>query len=409
MDFTLDAHSRSLAQLGTKLAQEFANEADARDRDRVFAHNAYDRMREEGLFGAVMSTDLGGGGANTTGWLSLMEALAQGDASVALGFNMHYVATRLVSDLPNIDQTTKRRIADLVIRDGELISAPLSEPSSSSLLPSTYLPSLIASRDGDGLRVTGNKMFASIWEASDYAFMFAKPDWTDNPTHVIGFLMPTDQPDAVEVTDNWDTLGMRSTRSNQVKITDAVVPGDLVLCEFDDFLANWIIAQAHVTWGGYTGVYLGLAGAMVNWLQDALGTRTAKGYGQPMGYHPTISSSVGHAGTQVDAARLMMYRAAWEADTTGPGIETCLAYLKAKNMLGSAISTVVTMGTTAGGLNSLMRSKPYERMLRDVITGPIMPPNALACAEMAGLLSMGLDPSQAPGLALAAGPDGASA
>ena len=39
-----------------------------------------------------------------------------------------------------------------------------------------------------------------------------------------------------------------------------------------------------------------------------------------------------------------------------------------------------------------------QRMLRDATTGPIMPPNALACAEMAGLVAMGLDPSQAPSL-----------
>lgn len=401
MNFTLDPHSQKLADLGAELATEFAEGAAERDRDRIFAADAYNRMREAGLYGAVMSENLGGGGASTTGWLALMESLAQGDASVALGFNMHYVATRLVSDLPNIDQVAKKRVADLVINDGALISAPLSEPSSSSLLPATYLPSLTATRAEGGLRITGNKMFASIWEDADYAFMVAKPAWSDNPMHVIGFLMPNDQPDAVEVTDNWDTLGMRSTRSNQVKITEAFVPEDLVLFEFEDFLANWIIAQAHVTWGGYTGAYLGVATAMVKWLREALGTRMAKGYGQPMGYHPTISTSVGHAATQVEAARLMMYRAAWEADTTGPGIETCSAYLRAKLMVATAIGTLTTAGTTAGGLNSLMRAKPFERMLRDAMTGPIMPPNALACAEMAGLLEMGLDPSQAPSLAFA--------
>ncbi len=401
MDFTLDPLSQELADIGSTLAADFAIGADERDRDRVFAVAAYDRLREADLFGAVMSTELGGRGARTTGWLALMEALAQGDASVALGFNMHYVATRLVSDLPNIEQATKERVAKMVIDDGALISAPLSEPSSSSLLPATYLPSLTASRDGDGLRISGNKMFASIWEDSAYAFMFAKPDWVDDPMHVIGFLMPVDQPDAVEVTDNWDTLGMRSTRSNQVRIENAIVPGDLVLCEFDDFITNWIIAQAHVTWGGYTAVYLGLAEAMAAWLQGMLGDRVAKGYGQPMGYHPTISSAIGHATAQVQAARLMMYRAAWEADEVGPGLETCSAYLQAKLMVATAIGTLATQGTVAGGLNSLMRSKPYERMLRDATTGPIMPPNALACAEMVGLLSMGLDPSQAPSLAFA--------
>jgi hypothetical protein len=43
-------------------------------------------------------------------------------------------------------------------------------------------------------------------------------------------------------------------------------------------------------------------------------------------------------------------------------------------------------------------------MLRDATTGPIMPPNALACAEMAGLIAMGLDPAHAPTLAPAPSP-----
>jgi hypothetical protein len=70
-------------------------------------------------------------------------------------------------------------------------------------------------------------------------------------------------------------------------------------------------------------------------------------------------------------------------------------------MLADAIGRLVELGTAAGGLNALMRPRGYERMLRDVTTAAIMPPNAYACAEMAGLITMGLDPAQAPSLATA--------
>lgn len=398
MDFRLDEHSRLLAGIGAELAADFATRADQHDRERSTATENLARLRDEGLYAVALPQDLGGQGARTTQWLAFVEALAQGDASTALGFNMHYVATRIISTLDVVPAEAKKRAAGLVL-DGALICAPLSEPAASSLLPASYVPTLSARRVPGGLEVSGTKMFASLWEASDYAFMFAHPEGVADPTHVVGFLMPTDQPDAITVIDDWDTLGMRSTRSNQVRIDRAFVPDDLVLCEFDDFIGHWIIAQAHIAWGGYTGCYLGVVEGMVSWLQQALGTRAAKGYDQPMGYHPTISSVVGHATTQVEAARLMMYQAAWEADErSGPSLETCGAFLRAKLMLATAINTVATLGTTAGGLNSLLRSRSYERMLRDATTGPIMPPNALACAEMAGLVAMGLDPSQAPAL-----------
>lgn len=401
MDLQLDPQSQELAQIGKRLAEEFAGRSATADADRSISAENFAALRAAGLYGVALSTDLGGWGAGSTQWLATVEQLAAGDASTALGFNMHYVGTRLVSELPMIDIDVKKRIAGLVLDDGALFSAPLSEPASSSLLPGTFLPSVTATRVDGGLRISGTKMFASIWEVSDYAFMFAHPDWSDDPGHVVGFLVPTDQPDHFDVVDNWDPLGMRATRSNQVKIDGAFVPDDLVLCEFDDFIGNWIIAQAHITWGAYTGCYLGVARGMVAWLVAQLGTRTAKGYAQPMGYHPTISTSVGRLSTHVEAARMMLYRAAATADRDGPGLETCHAYLQAKLMLGDAIGRVVELGTMAGGLNSLMRTAPFERMLRDVMTGPIMPPNALACAEMAGLLTLGLDPSQAPTLALA--------
>lgn len=402
MDFHLDGHSTQLAELGRRLAADFAPRALEHDRDRSLPVENYEKLKAAGLYGIAIPRELGGLGARTTGWLATVEALARGDASTALGFNMHYVATRIISDLDAVPADARKRVADLVVQDGALICAPLSEPAASSLLPATYLPSLTARRVTGGLEISGMKMFASLWEASDYAFMFAHPDWSDDPTHVVGFLMPTRQTGHVTVTDIWDTLGMRATRSNQVRISGAFVPEELVLCEFDDFLGNWIVAQAHVTWGGYTGCYLGVAEAMSEWLQEALGSRTAKGYAQPMGYHPTISSAVGQIATQVEAARLMMYHAAWEADeNSGPSLRTCAAFLRAKLMVANAITTIATLGTTAGGLTSLMRERGFELMLRDATTGPIMPPNALACAEMAGLIAMGLDPADAPSLAQA--------
>ncbi|MFI0408195.1 acyl-CoA dehydrogenase family protein [Actinomadura sp. 3N508] len=400
MDFELDEQSRRMAETGKRLAATLAERAAAADEQRLIPAESFAELRAAGLYGAGFPAELGGLGVRTTAWLATVEQLARGDASTALGFNMHYVATRLAGELPSFDAAARKHVASLVIEDGALISAPLSEPSSSSLLPGTFLPAVTATRTPDGgLRVSGTKMFASIWEASDYAFMLARPDWSDDPTLVIAFLLPTAQPEHIAVEDVWDTLGMRATRSNKVNIDGAHVPAELVLGPIDNFVANWIVAQAAITWGGYTGCYLGLAEGMVAWLAENLGTRKAKGYAQPMGYHPTISSAVGRISTHVEAARLMMYRAAWKADTEGPGLGTCHAYLQAKLMLADAIGRVVELGTTAGGLNSLMRPQGYERMLRDVTTAAIMPPNAYACAEMAGLITMGLDPAQAPSLA----------
>lgn len=401
MHFAMHDRHQQLADLAAELAADFATRAAEHDEARSLPMENFAALRDAGFFGIAFPTEWGGLGGDTTGWLAAAEQLAQGCASTALGFNMHHVATKLVWDLPQIPDDVKRRVARLVIDEGNLLCAPLSEPASSSLLPGTFVPTLEARKVPGGLEITGQKMFASVYEGSDYAFMFAHPKDDPNPMRAVGFLMPSQQDGAVDVIDIWDTLGMRATASNQVVINGAFVPEELILCEFEDFLSSWIVQRAHTTWGGYTACYLGVATGMLRWLHEALGSRLAKGYAQPMGYHPSISSSMGHVTTELEAARLLMYRAAWEADTRGPSLETCTAYLQAKLMVGKAIQTLVTVGTTAGGLNSLMRPRGYERALRDAMTGPIMPPNSLACAEMVGLLSMGLDPSGAPSLQLA--------
>lgn len=401
MDFQLTPAQQRIKDLCRDLAADFATRAAQHDRDRSLPVENFAKLRDAGLFGIALPEELGGMGADTTGWLAAAEELGQGCGSTALAFNMHHVATKLVADLPEVPDEVRKRVAGLVIDEGAFICAPLSEPSSSSLLPGTFLPAVQARAVPGGLRIRGRKMFATAYEASDYAFMFAHPEGDPNPARAVGFLVPSVQEGTVEVTDVWDTTGMRATRSNQVTLDGAFVPEELILCEFEDFIGSWIVQRAHTTWGGYTGCYLGVGLGMVAWLTEALGSRVAKGYAQPMGYHPSISSAIGHVVAAMDGARLMLYRAAWEADHTGPSLRTCELYLRAKLSLGTALQRTIELGTLAGGLNSLMRERGFERAVRDALTGPIMPPNALACAEMVGLLGMGLDPAAAPSLELA--------
>src|SRR5437868_4962626 len=101
MDFRLDEQSLRMAEIGKRLAAEIAPRAAAADEQRAIPAESFAALREAGLYGAGLSTDLGGLGARSTAWLATVEQLAQGDASTALGFNMHYVATRIAAELPS--------------------------------------------------------------------------------------------------------------------------------------------------------------------------------------------------------------------------------------------------------------------------------------------------------------------
>jgi alkylation response protein AidB-like acyl-CoA dehydrogenase len=72
--------------------------------------------------------------------------------------------------------------------------------------------------------------------------------------------------------------------------------------------------------------------------------------------------------------------------------------VRAKLAVGNAVQRAVQLALPATGLHALFRSEGFERMVRDSLTAPIMPPNSDACAMMVGLLTMGLDPMQAPSI-----------
>jgi alkylation response protein AidB-like acyl-CoA dehydrogenase len=68
--------------------------------------------------------------------------------------------------------------------------------------------------------------------------------------------------------------------------------------------------------------------------------------------------------------------------------------MKAKYIIGQSVSRTLRNASIACGIHGLMKDHPFERILRDGITAPIMPPNEDACLENIGLIEAGLDPRE---------------
>src|SRR5262249_3121816 len=147
---------------------------------------------------------------------------------------------------PIVPAETRRRVADMVVRDRALIAGNFSEPTTSGLV-GTPVPMTRARRADGGYRITGRKAFASMLEAADYCAVLAYPDEATAPTAAILLLIPRDAPGR-RVEAVWDTLGMRATRSDSMVLDDCWVPGDAVLVRADDIVpfrrscANWLWA-----------------------------------------------------------------------------------------------------------------------------------------------------------------------
>jgi alkylation response protein AidB-like acyl-CoA dehydrogenase len=397
MDFDLSPEQQRLKGLARELAKDFATRAAAHDRDRSAPLENYAALRDAGMFGLAIPRELGGLGVGAIGWVAVAEELAQGCGATALAFNMHMNATGGISDRQRIAREVRQRVADLAIRQGKLMCTSATEPGTSSLLPSSYVFSIEARRVPGGYRIYGRKTFCSMVEASDYCYLFAHPQNHPNPTQLVALLVDSKQKE-VTFTDIWDTLGMRATRSNQADFDGAFVPDELVLYEISDFARGFIAEESTWAFGGFAACYLGVGLGIVKWAQDFLSHRMARGHTQVMGYHPDVAHRVGDMVTEIEAARCMVYRAAWEHDAHGPTMAAFDWFLRAKLAVGNALQRIINNVTIACGVNSLMRARELERMIRDAMTGPIMPPASDACSGAIGLMSMGLDLDQAPAL-----------
>jgi alkylation response protein AidB-like acyl-CoA dehydrogenase len=152
--------------------------------------------------------------------------LARGDASVAIGVNMHLVAVlnmerrRQVAVAAGAERRARGYAASLqrIAGDGAVLAAAISEPGQDLTRPATR-----ATRTETGWRIDGRKMFCTMSPAASALYVavgYVDDDGTDRYAYA---MVPTDAPGVV-VNDDWDALGMRASGSNSVSLQGVELP-----------------------------------------------------------------------------------------------------------------------------------------------------------------------------------------
>lgn len=391
MEFALTVDQQRLRQRCLDLAADFATRSSDHDRDASHPIENYQRLRADGFLHLTIGREWGGTGASFLDHTIAYEALGQGCPSTALAFNMHASVVMPILQSPDVALGTKRFIADLVVRQGRLIGGNFSEPGTTSLIGERSLTARAYRMDG-GYNVTGRKMFASMLEAADHVIVMAYPDDATSPFAGMLLLIPHDAPGR-RVNTNWDTLGMRATRSDSLILEDCHVPDRCVLFRTDD-MRPFRHAYLNWFWGSYTAVYLGVAVAAFDELRRAMHSRQPPGHAQSLAFHPDVRRHVAELSVHLEAARLITYRSAWLSDTQGPTAETTAALYRAKYSVGEAVSRITRVALTLGGAHGIFKGSRIEQLFRDGAIAPIQPPPADFCLWHMGLYELGLDPAE---------------
>jgi alkylation response protein AidB-like acyl-CoA dehydrogenase len=176
---------------------------------------------------APVPVELGGLGVSSAHDLVVASSrLARGDASVAIGVNMHLVAVlnmehrRQVSVAAGAKRRARAFTSSLrqIAADSAVLAAAISEPGQDLTRPRT-----LATRTASGWRIDGRKMFCTMSPAASHLYV-AVTYVDDEGTERYAYAMvPTDAPGVV-VNDDWDALGMRASGSNPVTFEGVELP-----------------------------------------------------------------------------------------------------------------------------------------------------------------------------------------
>ena len=230
----LRAHTATgadLVALAERLAEDLGSRAAAHDRDGTYPHDSIRALRDAGYLVAPVPTHLGGLGVSSVHDLVVASGrLARGDASVAIGVNMHLIAVMALARRLSVALAAgKTRRAGAfaeslrtIVRERSVIAAAQSETSQDLTRPATR-----AERTAGGWRIDGHKVFCTMSPAAT-TLLTAVSFVDDAGVERYGFVqIPADTP-GVTVNGDWDALGMRASGSHSITLSGVELPADAV-------------------------------------------------------------------------------------------------------------------------------------------------------------------------------------
>jgi alkylation response protein AidB-like acyl-CoA dehydrogenase len=303
MDFSLSSDQREIQTLAGEFAEaEITPNAAAWDREHGFPRELLGKLAELGLLGVCIPEEYGGAGADFLSYILVLEELSRADAGVGVTVAVHTSAVTLPILNFGTDEQRSRFVPPLA--RGEAIGAfALTEPESGSDAGSLRTA---ASAEGDGWRISGSKQWITNGAFGGTVLLFARTDPdTPGPRGVSAFIVDGDQ---VRVTREEEKLGLNSSSTVDLVIEDARVERDRLLHEEG---RGFTVAMATLDGGriGIAAQALGIAQAAYDVARGyALERRQ---FGQRIGDFQAIQWKLADMATELDAARLLVYRAAW--------------------------------------------------------------------------------------------------
>jgi alkylation response protein AidB-like acyl-CoA dehydrogenase len=359
-----------------ELAPGFASRAPAYDANDSFVAENYRELKEHRVFSAGVPTELGGGGATHPELCALLQEIAHacGSTALALAMHTHLVATTVWAWRQG--RPVGPRLEQIAARQLVLVTTAASD----------WLDSGgTAERVDGGYRITGRKTFASGSPAGDLLLTTTAYDDPIEGPSVLHVAIPFKSP-GVTILDNWRTMGMRGTGSNDIVLDGVFLPDDAV--EARRPRGQWfpvLNAVAVIALPLIMSVYLGVAEAARELVLQQLAKKRDDA---------DVWYQVGEMENALVTGR-MAVRELIDlcADYSfAPEIPTANAAFIRKTIATDAFRRAIEKGLEAVGGGGFFRSRELEHLLRDIHAAQFHPLQEKRQLRFSGRLALGLDP-----------------
>jgi alkylation response protein AidB-like acyl-CoA dehydrogenase len=353
VDFELTAEQREIQALAREFAiAEVAPHAADWDRGHGFPLELLGRLAELGLLGVCVPEDHGGAGADFLSYVLVLEELSRADAGVGVTVAVHTSACTLPLLAHGSDAQRARFVPPLA--RGESIGAfALTEPGAGSDAGALITR---AERTDGGWRISGSKQWITNGSFAGTFLLFARTDAArEGARGVSAFVLDAEH---VRVTREEEKLGLNSSSTSDLAV-DAEVPADRLLGEENH---GFRIAMSTLD-GGRIGIgaqAVGIAQAAYDVARAYAQERHA--FGQRIGEFQAIQHKLADMSMEIDAARLLVYRAAWAKQS---GREHTVEGAKAKLYASEMARRQTAEAIQILGGYGYTKEFPVERYYRD--------------------------------------------
>jgi len=354
MEFSLSPEQREIQELAMKFARnEMIPVSQAYDEEGKFPHDIFKKAWELGLINTCIPSEYGGAGFTGLDGIVISEALAYG----CMGMNTAFMANDLAL-LPIViggNDEQKKRFLTPFTQEFKIASFCLTEPGNGS--DAGGIKTTIKD-GGDHWIVNGEKMWITNGGYADLFVVYGTIDPSLKHKGISAIVIEG-KTTGIEVGKKEDKMGHRSSDTRAIRFNNVKVPKDNMLGKPGE---GWGIAMNTLDHSRPL-----VASSAVGGAQRALDlsiqySKERIQFGVPLAKHQAIQFMIAEMGMKVEAARLLVYKAAWLCDQGQKNTEIA-SYAKA--FAADSCMQITTDAVQIYGGYGYSKEYPVEKLMRD--------------------------------------------